>query len=565
MSPRPAAGAPEPVPQLTALTVIAQDPSVKVGGKILTERIEIPAEHLEPGPRGARFYVIDFDAASGELQPAATICANGEDGFVEPKASELLDDPDFRAQNVYAIAASTLAAAEGALGRRLAWKFDGHQLYLVPHAFPEANAFYSPEDGAIFFGYVPGAKKKEIQTALSHDIVAHETMHAILDGLRPRFNEPGLPDQSAFHEGIADCVALLSVFSLEAVVGRLLGEPRQDGRLPASKLTAQALAETSLFALAKELGDKGVRGSALRQSLTLEVSPAWREQREFEEPHRRGEIVVAAVMRTLVEMWAQRLKAITGGGAADRERVVEEGASAADHLLRMLLRGIDYMPPVELEFEDVLDAVLKADEVVAPDDKRGYRDLLETQFDRFGIERPTDRIVDVSRGRAPIYERMNFVVLRSDRDEVQRFLWENADVLGIERRWQTRVQFVRPSVRIGPDGIVVTEAIADYVQRVQLEARELARMNIARPDGVDKDTPIELWGGGVVVFDQFGRAKLHQSKPLADAERQSKRLAYLASHGLRDSRNRLGFSLSTPRGQRFAALHVDDKRAGEDW
>jgi len=138
-------------------------------------------------------------------------------------------------------------------------------------------------------------------------------------------------------------------------------------------------------------------------------------------------------------------------------------------------------------------------------------------------------------------------------------------VLGIDRAWQTRVQFVRPSVRIGPDGLVVTEAIADYVQRLQLEAGEAKKMGIALPSGVEKDTAIELWGGGVLIFDQFGRAKLHQRKPLMDKERQSRRLAYLADHGLRDSEDRLGFSIATPRGQRFAALHVGNERAGEDW
>jgi len=37
----------------------------------------------------------------------------------------------------------TLAAFESALGRRLPWAFGGHQLYLVPHAFSEANATMS--------------------------------------------------------------------------------------------------------------------------------------------------------------------------------------------------------------------------------------------------------------------------------------------------------------------------------------------------------------------------------------------------------------------------------------
>jgi hypothetical protein len=555
---------PEPVSQTTALTVIAQDPSVRANRRILTETIDVPAEHLEPGPRGARFYVVDFDAATGKLLPAASIASGGKDGFAEAHSKDLLRDPSFRAQNVYAIAASTLATAEAALGRRLAWKFDGHQLYLVPHAFPEANAFYSPEDGAIFFGYVPGVES-EVQTALSHDIVAHETTHAILDGLRPRFNEPGLPDQLAFHEGIADCVALLSVFALEAVVGNLLGKASKDGRLSPGKLSVEALGRTSLFALAEQLGLAAGRGSALRRSVELEVSPAWRDRREFEAPHRRGEVLVAAVMHTLLAMWSKRLAAIANGGGADLERVVEEGAAAATHLLGMLLRGIDYMPPVELEFEDVLDAVLTADEVMAPDDKRGYRKTLEKRFGEFGIDRPDDRIVDISQGEAPSYGRMNFTILRSDRDEVQRFLWENAKVLGIDRRWQTRVQFVRPSVRIGPDGLLVTEAIADYVQRLQLKAGEARQRHIELPEEVENDTPIELWGGGVLVFDQFGRAKLHQSKPLMDTDRQSRRLEYLAKNGLRDSKNRLGFSLGTPRGQRFAALHVDDERSGEDW
>ncbi|HEY5708012.1 MAG TPA: hypothetical protein VIS51_01295 [Solirubrobacterales bacterium] len=563
MSPADTPPPPEPVKQLTELRVVAQDPSVQAKGEVLTEKIRVPTEHLDPGPRGARFYVLDYDSATGRLQPPATIAPNGKDRFARTPANNLLRSPAFRAQNVYAIAASTLATAEAALGRRLAWGFEGHQLYLVPHAIPEANAFYAPEDGAIYFGYVPDGKK-QIQTALSHDVIAHETTHAILDGLRPRFAVPGLPDQPAFHEALADCVALLSVFSLEAVVANLLGEDK-DGKLPPAQLTEKALGETALFTLAEQLGVESTRGSGLRRSIELKPSRAWRRMREFEEPHRRGEVFVAAVMQTMLKMWAERLVAITAPSGADRSRVVEEGSTAAAHLLQMLFRGIDYMPPVELEFEDVLDAVLTADEVVAPDDRHGYRTALADRFKAFGITRPEDRIVDITRGPEPDYGRMNFAILRSDRDEVERFLWENAEVLKIDRTWQTRVQFVRPSVRFGPDGLFVSEVVTDYVQRVQLEAREAKKMGVAVPKGVKPTTALELWGGGVVVFDQFGRAKLHQRKPLSDWKRQSRRLAYLARHSLSDTRGRLGFTLSTPRGQRFAALHVDNTRAAEDW
>ncbi|HEX2088249.1 MAG TPA: hypothetical protein VHF89_21355, partial [Solirubrobacteraceae bacterium] len=446
--------------------------------------------------------------------------------------------------------------------RRLGWAFPGHQLFLVPRAFPEANAFYAHEHRAITFGYVPDGP----QTALSHDIVAHETTHAVLDGLRPSFVEPGLPDQAAFHEALADIVAMLSVFSLPEVVGKLLGRPDRYGRLPREALTRDALQDGPLFTLADDLGDDGERGSGLRRSVDLAASDAWRAKREFEECHRRGEVVVAAVMQTLLSMWTARLEAITSDDGADRERVVEEGAKAAGHLLNMMVRGVDYLPPVELEFEDVVDAVLKADEIVSPDDPHRYRDALRDAFAAFGVMRPESRIVDLDRvQRVPVYERMNYAVLRSDRDEALRFIWENAEVFDIDRAWHTNVQHVRPAIRVGPDGLIVSEVLAGYVQNVELTAAELRERGVESAGAIAPDTRVEVWGGGVIVFDQFGRAKLHQTKRLDDWQRQESRLHYLVDHGLRDLSGRYGFTLSTPRGQRFAALHVANDRAGEDW
>ena len=109
----------------------------------------------------------------------------------------------------------TLAQFERALGRRVSWSFGGHQLKVAPHAFAEANAFYASREEALLFGYFAGPDGSTVvQNCLSHDIVAHETTHALVDGLRPRYLEPSSPDQAAFHEGFADVVALLSVFSI---------------------------------------------------------------------------------------------------------------------------------------------------------------------------------------------------------------------------------------------------------------------------------------------------------------------------------------------------------------
>ena len=67
---------------------------------------------------------------------------------------QLLANPAFHGQNIYALVMRTLARFEYALGRRVHWGFDGHQLHVAPHAFVDANAFYSREDRALIFGSV---------------------------------------------------------------------------------------------------------------------------------------------------------------------------------------------------------------------------------------------------------------------------------------------------------------------------------------------------------------------------------------------------------------------------
>lgn len=580
MSPQPPP-ARRPAPPETArrtrqVTIIAQDPSFKEEGRIVRAKVAVPSDWLEPGPRGQRFHVVDYDAASGVLLEPADLtdpdAKAGErpstclDRFKEAPDEVLESDPRFHAQNVYVIAARTLAAFESALGRRLAWRFPGHQLYLVPHAFAEANAYYAGDDYGIFFGYLPPVEGKTVYTCLAHDIVAHETTHAVLDGLRRRFLEPGLPDQAAFHEGFADVVALLSVFSIPSLVETSLGKPDRQGRIPAAQVASGKLAHGALFGLAEQFGEatSGVRGSALRRSLELEPSEHWKEELEFEEPHRRGEIIVAAIMRSLVEMWTGRLKALIYAGGLDQQRAAEEGAKAAEHLLQMAIRAIDYAPAVELEFADFLEALLVADEVVAPDDEHGYRRSVGETFASFGIE-PEGRIVDLHTiEQRLVYDNLNFTALRFDRDEVFRFLWQNADGLGIERDYYLAVESVRPSVRVGPDGLIVNEVVADYIQTLDATAAQV-KDKVELPDDLKEETEIQFWGGGTLIFDQFGMAKFHGRKPLQDWARQSRRLAYLIRHGYYDRNKRLGFSLGTPQGMRFAELHSPDARAGEAW
>lgn len=556
------------------LRVIAQDPSVKGDdGRILTATVRVPWSRMEDGPRGPRFHVVDFDASAGRylLHPAPP----DEDVFAEAADDQLEKDFAFHAQQVYAVAARTLATFESALGRRLSWGFSGHHLHLVPHAFAEANAYYSAEDRALLFGYVPATDEKSpVYTCLSYDVVVHETAHAVLDGLRRRYLEPGLPDQAALHEGLADAVALLSVFSMRPVVEQALGPADRNGRISGKNVTLEKLRRGVLTGVAEQIGMVLTQGrGALRRS-ALHPPPAnWADLPQFAEPHRRGEILVSVVLNVLLDIWLNRLIALFPPGedhtkqTLDRSRAAEEGTKAATHLLSMLIRGLDYLPPVEFQLPDLLYAVLLADSEVAPDDDLKYRDLLIERFKEVGIEVPEDWAEKGLEVEAPpSYLGMNFAALRSNRDEVFRFLWQNARRLGISTDWYTTVESVLPSQRIGPDGLIVSETVATYLQMVDLKAGEFERISgLNLPDGIDPVTPVQLFGGGTLVFDQFGHLKLHIHKDLGNWWRQRDRLKYLHDSGRRDTKGRLGFSDGAARGQAFAELHNTELTTGEAW
>lgn len=564
---------PAPLPATRDMTVIAQDPSVRVKGAILMARIAVPAEDLIPGPIGYRVQVVDYDASSGRFNGAHALPASYAD---EPAAwrrgdPRIVGDHRFHAQNVYALVMKTLARFEFALGRRVGWSFDTHQLKVAPHGFLDANAFYTPQEEGLVFGYFPGRQGDTVYTCLSHDVVVHETTHALIDALRERYLDPSSPDQAAFHEGLADVIALLSVFSQPEILQTLLLGQRTVTASPAlidrADVTAAALRESALLGLARQMGQEiqGARGEALRHSASLPADAGLLTQPEFLEPHRRGEVFVAAVMNGFIATWAARIAqlGVPGQRRYPVARVAEEGADIADTLATMWIRALDYMPPVHLEFPDALSAALTADLEVRPDDSRyALRRHVRATFQAYGIPPArTSRPADGAWKPAPEelrYDRVRFESMRSDKDEVFRFLWENRTALDLRMAY-TDVLSVRPCTRIGVDGFTVRETVAEYYQVARLTAAELRAKRIGIPkeyaqalreaqhaararrtlgleteDDVDTATT-PLYGGGVLIFNEYGRLKYHVHNDVF-GRRQIPRLRYLWDAGQLEAR-----------------------------
>jgi hypothetical protein len=373
---------------------------------------DIPWESpLKAGPCGEYLEVVDFDPASGGYyQPVDLDDPNllAQDGLTPSEGN-----PQFHQQMVYSVAMRTIENFEKALGRRVLWspRMQAHddsfyvpRLRIYPHAFRQRNAYYDPTRKALLFGYFPAADDDPgriypggtVFTCLSHDIVAHETTHAILDGLNRGLLDPSNPDVLAFHEAFADCVALLQHFSFPGVLRNQIAKARGDLR------SRNLLAE-----LAVQFGEATGRYGALRSAIGR-INPdtrAWEPLRpdpselaQTREPHARGAILVAAIFDAFLTIYQRRtedlLRIATRGtgvlpeGALHPDLVVrlaDEAARAARHTLRMCVRAVDYCPPIDLTFGDYLRALITADAQLMPDDSLNYRIAFVDAFRRRGI------------------------------------------------------------------------------------------------------------------------------------------------------------------------------------
>jgi len=273
----------------------------------------------------------------------------------------------------------------------------------------------------LLMGYFPVTAKDSdntpgttIFTCLSHDIVAHEVTHALLDGIHPRFNEPSNPDVHAFHEAFADLVALFQRFSYPGVLESEIAKTRGDLR-----------SETMLAQLAGQFGKATGHGSSLRDALgsknketgeweAMKPDPFALERET--EPHKRGSYLVAAVFRAFTLVYTERVADLyristQGTGVLPdgdihpdlANRLAREARGTAAHILRMCIRAIDYCPPVDITFGDYLRAVITADLDIDPDDEHGYRVAFVESFRQWGIHPQGIRSMSVESLRWPEY------------------------------------------------------------------------------------------------------------------------------------------------------------------
>ena len=272
------------------LRIYATDP---MSGRRSPYRITIDIDNepeLGEGPRGSILEVWDRDGAHNCYY--APVDLNHEALLMEAGLAPSESDPRFHQQMVYAVAMKVVESARRALGRPIDFyrSKSRPRLKLIPHAFYGANAFFDKSLNAILFGYFQASREtpgpnlpgQNVFTCLSHDVIAHEMTHAIVNRLRPYFLEPTNKDVLAFHEAFSDIVALFQRFSYH----ELLVEYVQSSG-------ARLEDASGLVGLAQQVGYATGGGKALRSAIGTKDDPK-AILRTFE-PHHRGAILVSAV------------------------------------------------------------------------------------------------------------------------------------------------------------------------------------------------------------------------------------------------------------------------------
>jgi len=574
-------------PRWRPMRIYALDPThFRDDGAIAV--VDVPYEPLQPGPIGALLAVQNDELPGDEsIEPLALddprlMLGQGRD----PSAT----DPAFRAQMVYAVCHITYAAFKRALGRDVMWGFDRLEadgaparLVIKPSVENMRNAYYDPARGELRFGIFRADPKVEglnvpgglVSTALIHDVVVHEMSHALLDGLRAKFMIPTAPDVSAFHEAFADIVAIFQRFTYRDVVRKAIVDTRGDLSKPSilSQIGGQFAQTTGL-------------GGSLRNAL---IEPD-KTKRDSEDPHERGELLLAAVFHAFLTVYRRKalpqLRLASGGTGEFPpgrlpdpvvEALTDVACKLAAHFLNMCIRAIDYCPPVDIEFGEYLRAVITADADLVPDDPWDYREAWVNAFRIYeifpdGVPSLTEDSLLWRKPDAdvPPIQDLSFEELRfrgdpghpankeALEDQAQAFgrivtnplyaksfgiaFTGDPDLEGDTVDLPT-VQSVRTSRRVGPDGQVVFDLVAEVTQRRTVHPRPGFPL-------------FQFYGGATAIIDPFGRVRYVIRKSIVQDERLARQAAFIGG-----ARGDNPFWLTTSDGerlerpQRFRLLH----------
>lgn len=400
-------------------------------------------------------------------------------------------------------------------------------------------------------------------TCLSHDVIAHEVTHALLHRLRPQYQQPTNPHVPALHEAFADIVALLQRFTFPELARDLVRRNRGDltRKHPLLSIGAQFGAAAGLGAPLRSALDDGAQ-----RSFAAEKEPhalgRWLLSAVYEGFVRSYQERSADLVR-LATGGSGRLP--DGELHPDLvNRLAQVCTRTAQVVLTMCIRATDYLPPVDPTFSDFLRAMVTADYELNRADEGGIRAAMIEAFRVRGIRPDADSLAVDSVLLHPepkgapdpelasiVADLIHWNTLRMSREVAEDGLPEeptalvpeaapiqqwaaetmeeegegeafadpepvrkqvairlskwidlHRDTLGLERSERIKLEGFHPAQRVSPTGEIVSEMVAQLVQK--------------RPVSEDLGG-VSYTAGLTLVCGLDGRVRYRIHKPFNDA------------------------------------------------
>ncbi len=469
--------------QLVELPILIQD--LLVTGRLglpPAEGFKAEAEIFNDGPRCARLEVSDPLAKyTARYQPPGKrqkmghfTDHTGEDilkrlrqlirSGISKEINDLVELDEFIQASVFAGILKTLALFEHKeiMGRTIHWAMPGAlKVYPRRGELSKPNSFYQRGVGLSFYSSRGANPPGEIiYPSLSRDALAHESAHAILDGIEPALYDAIGPHPRALHEALSDLVAVLlafksrtlSVYVLKQSVGSLLDVTEFSGL--ADQIGAQK-AEN----LARLLRNSPTPLRSLVNNAHLDPS----RPEGFAPPDQPYAISLAlsGALYHVLQQHHERLKQTLARTEPYRSKPQplfsasgQAMMDAARCLRSVLFRALDFLPPGEISFADYADALLAVHQAFSPQDDF-YRRWISDEMVRRGIV--TDP-ADLGAGawlpadppRFP--DGTGIAQLVDDEEAAQRFIELNRAWLGMpEPVFQQRRFSLRPRLLATPE------------------------------------------------------------------------------------------------------------------
>ena len=345
--PIPGPTIPIPIPVLVGPRVLLwkQDPSV---AEIGIRKAFLPRP-VSTGPRDAR-----INTTVAGMTP---VVANSLGDFIQTPLTA-----EFDAVHTFAVVRQTLTMYQRALaaGNTLAtipWRWNSptnsDPIQVFPRHSQMQNAFYSPGQKLLAFGhFLQGTT--QIFTCRSLDIVAHETGHAVLDGLKPNWIASSNPQTGGLHESFGDLSAIFLALSqldqVEAVIAQTKGNLHD---------------KTFLADLAEQFGLALGRPNGLRNAdndLTLSQVGT--------EVHAISQVFTGAIYDILADIYGFERRTVKD----DAVVLLETGR----YVLSLVVRAIVASPNSNATYADVANQML----LIANADGKpvDYRNFIRNRF-----------------------------------------------------------------------------------------------------------------------------------------------------------------------------------------